>query len=324
MALPETRQQLIDWCLKKLGAPVLEINLDDLQIEDRVDEAIAYFNDYHFDGVERLYIKHIITASCVKLDVPATSNDWKKNDVLVGNISQGEVYVYDISSDLLYIRFKKKTGELIPGETATNQRTGETVTLSSLATDFMVGDIDRGYLNLHERIIGVIDIKAPESSTIGGAIGGMFDFQYQWSLNNMFNLASTDLVTYDIYKRYISLWEFMFRGMKGLRFNRVTNKLYIDVQNWNLIDQFIILEVLYTLDPNDYKKVYSNEFVREYCYSLIKLQWGNNLKKYNNIALPGGVTLNGQAIYDEAKEEIKELRERIRKEFEMMPNMVIG
>jgi hypothetical protein len=140
----------------------------------------------------------------------------------------------------------------------------------------------------------------------------------------MFNLASTDLVTYDIYKRYISLWEFMFRGMKGLRFNRVTNKLYIDVQNWNLIDQFIILEVLYTLDPNDYKKVYSNEFVREYCYSLIKLQWGNNLKKYNNIALPGGVTLNGQAIYDEAKEEIKELRERIRKEFEMMPNMVIG
>ena len=61
MAKPASRQQLIDYCLRKLGAPVLEINLDDDQIDDSVDDAIKLFNERHFDGVERMFLKYKIT-----------------------------------------------------------------------------------------------------------------------------------------------------------------------------------------------------------------------------------------------------------------------
>ncbi len=61
MAKPATRQQLIDYCFRKLGAPVLEINVDDDQVDDLVDDAIQLFNERHFDGVERMYLKYKIT-----------------------------------------------------------------------------------------------------------------------------------------------------------------------------------------------------------------------------------------------------------------------
>jgi len=61
MAKPASRTQLIDYCLRKLGAPVLEINLDDDQIDDLVDDAIQLFNERHFDGVERMYLKYELT-----------------------------------------------------------------------------------------------------------------------------------------------------------------------------------------------------------------------------------------------------------------------
>ncbi len=61
MAKPASRQQLIDYCLRKLGAPVLEINVDDDQIDDAVDDAIQLFNERHFDGVERMFLKYKIT-----------------------------------------------------------------------------------------------------------------------------------------------------------------------------------------------------------------------------------------------------------------------
>ena len=61
MAQPSTRQELIDYCLRKLGAPVLEINVAEEQVEDLVDDAIQLFNERHFDGVYQTYLKYEIT-----------------------------------------------------------------------------------------------------------------------------------------------------------------------------------------------------------------------------------------------------------------------
>ena len=61
MAKPNSRQGLIDYCLRRLGYPVLEINIDDDQIDDLVDDALQYFNERHFDGVERVFLKHELT-----------------------------------------------------------------------------------------------------------------------------------------------------------------------------------------------------------------------------------------------------------------------
>ena len=63
MAIPNTKATLKEWCLRKLGKPVVEVNVDDDQVDDRLDEALQYFADYHFNGVERMYLKHAITAA---------------------------------------------------------------------------------------------------------------------------------------------------------------------------------------------------------------------------------------------------------------------
>ena len=62
MAVPATRATFKEYCLRKLGKPVIEINVDDDQVEDRIDESIRYFWDYHFDGSHRTYYKHIVTS----------------------------------------------------------------------------------------------------------------------------------------------------------------------------------------------------------------------------------------------------------------------
>ena len=61
MAQPTDRRSFKEWCLRKLGKPVIEINVDVDQVDDRVDEALAYFYDYHFDGTEKIFLKHQIT-----------------------------------------------------------------------------------------------------------------------------------------------------------------------------------------------------------------------------------------------------------------------
>jgi len=65
MAQPTTKAELKDYCLRRLGAPVLEINVDDDQIDDLIDDAIQLFQERHFDGVERMFLKHKLTASDV-------------------------------------------------------------------------------------------------------------------------------------------------------------------------------------------------------------------------------------------------------------------
>ncbi len=62
MAVPATRSQFKEYCLRALGKPVIEINVDDDQVEDRIDESLRYYWDYHFDGTEKVYYKHAVTA----------------------------------------------------------------------------------------------------------------------------------------------------------------------------------------------------------------------------------------------------------------------
>lgn len=61
MAVPTTRDEFKAYCLRRLGAPVIEINVDDDQVDDRVDEALEYFWDYHFDGSEKVYYAYQLT-----------------------------------------------------------------------------------------------------------------------------------------------------------------------------------------------------------------------------------------------------------------------
>ena len=62
-----SRTDLQEYCLRRLGAPVIEINVDEQQVSDRVDDALQFWNEYHFDGTEKTYVKHEVTGSKLKL-----------------------------------------------------------------------------------------------------------------------------------------------------------------------------------------------------------------------------------------------------------------
>lgn len=75
MAAPNSRQTLIDHCLRRLGEPVIEINVDPDQLEDRLDEALQYYQEFHSDATVKTYLKHEVTATDVSNEYITVSND---------------------------------------------------------------------------------------------------------------------------------------------------------------------------------------------------------------------------------------------------------
>jgi hypothetical protein len=102
MANPSSRQQLIDYCFRQLGHPVIEINLDDDQVEDRIDEALSFYREFHYDAVELVYLKHQVTQSDIN------NNYISINDAVIGvtkvfpfsNRSTG-INIFDIRYQIL-------------------------------------------------------------------------------------------------------------------------------------------------------------------------------------------------------------------------------
>ena len=81
MATPSTRETLKQYCLRNLGKPVIDINVDDDQVEDRIDEALQYFAQYHVDGVERMYLKYLVTADDITRMTTDASESVTENSV---------------------------------------------------------------------------------------------------------------------------------------------------------------------------------------------------------------------------------------------------
>jgi hypothetical protein len=94
--------------------------------------------------------------------------------------------------------------------------------------------------------------------------------------------------------------------------------LYIDYTTAKLnAGEYIIIECYRKIDPADFTDIYNDMFLKKYATALVKYQWGENLSKFQGIALPGGVTLDAQQIKTEAQEEITRLEEESRLNFEM-------
>jgi len=247
MAIPASREQHKDWCLRQLGFPVLDINVDDDQIDDAIDQALQYFQDFHFDAVERWYLKHQITQD-------------------------------------------DKTNQYIP---------------------------------ITDNIIGVTRIF-PFGST--NASVNMFDLRYQMRLHELYDFTSTSYVNYVLTQQHIRTLDLLFSGEVPIRFNRHANRLYIDWDWVNDVEigEYIIIEGYIILNPADYTKVWNDRLLKKLSTAYIKKQWGTNMKKFQGMQLPGGIMMNGQQIYNEADQEIKEIEQLIRDTHEEPPQMIIG
>lgn len=247
MATVTTREQLKEYCLRRLGAPVIEINVDDEQIEDRIDDAFQFYREYHYDAVEMVYLKHQITAE----------------------------------------------------------------------------DIANLYVPVPDSVVGVSRIL-PFSNRSDGT--NIFSIRYQILINDLYSLMSTNLIYYYQVKQELELINQVLVGTKPVRFNRHMNRLYIDM-DWTgdvNVGDYIIVECYRILDPETYRDVYNDRFLKQYTTALFKRQWGENLKKFAGVQLPGGVTINADKIYEDALEEIKQIEAEMQSRFELPVDMFTG
>jgi hypothetical protein len=310
--LPQSKRDLKNWVLRRLGGDVIRIEISPQQCEDRLCEALNYFNLYHIDGAEDLYLKHIVTASLLESSLPLAVNQFTRGEILTGSISGATTRVIDHSTTTIRTQGLSDI-QFVAGETITGSVSLNTTTLTN-TNFFTIGDIDKKYIQLDDSIMSVIKIISTGNSNSSSS---MFGFKNQFIMNELPSLISTDIVSYDLFKRHLDLLDFELRTSPQFRFNGISEKLYIDAQ-WGsdiVVDDTLVFKVRKILDYSSLPKIYGSWFLLQYTYVLFKLQWGNNLKKYENVVLPGGKVLNGQQIYDEAITEMEKLEVRLKLEF---------
>lgn len=154
---------------------------------------------------------------------------------------------------------------------------------------------------------------------------GMWNYEYQYFLNNWDFFYSNGggwntmpMTNYYITKSYLDLIDHMMNVQPAIRFNKHRNRLYIDT-NWTRLnnmarskDYYLMIECYEVNDPETFGDVYKDKWLKRYATALAKMQWGSNLKKYQNTELPGGLVIDGQALYEEGKEEAEKLEEELR------------
>ena len=288
MAKPTTRQGLIDYCLRRLGAPVLEINVDDDQIDDLVDDTIQLFNERHFDGVERMYLKYKVTQA---------------------DIERGRSF----NAGTTTVNPTGGSGVVTSSATSTDSGAG-TFTSTFYETS--------NFIQVPDPVIGIEKVFKFNTSEISGS---MFSIKYQLFLNDMYRFDSIDLLQYSMVKTYLSDIDYLLTTDKQIRFTKTQDRLYLDI-DWADVtkDDFFVIDCFRALDPSDFAKVYNDSFVKRYLTALIKRQWGQNLIKFRGVKLPGGIELNGREIYEDAEREIEEIRSKMSSDYEIPPLDFIG
>lgn len=247
MAVPTSRQTFKDYCLRSLGFPVIEINVDDDQVDDRIDEALKYWWDYHFDGTEKIYYKHQVTS-------PDRTNK---------------------------------------------------------------------YITLPDNIIGAVNLFSIGDPSVRS--DDLFNIRYQIALNDLYTLTSVSLIPYYMTMQHLAVIQELLVGRQPIRYNRHRNLLHVDM-DWNTINdgEYLLVEAYQIVDPNTYTDAWGDRWLLTYATALIKRQWGNNLKKFQGMQMPGGLTFNGQQIYDEAMEEIKKLEDEMINSYSLPVADMIG
>tara|TARA_B100001250_G_scaffold298534_1_gene260104 strand:- start:3 stop:389 length:387 start_codon:yes stop_codon:yes gene_type:complete len=126
-------------------------------------------------------------------------------------------------------------------------------------------------------------------------------------------------------KTYLEDIDFLLTTDKQLRFNKKQDRLYLDI-DWGAetAGTYLVLDCYRALDPEAFKQIYNDSFVKPYVTALIKKQWGQNLIKFKGTKLPGGIELNGRELYDDAVSELSEIKERMTLEYEVPPLDMIG
>ena len=246
-----SRESLIEYALRKLGKPVIEINVDCEQLEDRLDEALELWQEFHMDATEKVYEPYQLTAD----------------------------------------------------------------------------DITNQYITFDSDVYTSITRVLPDNDA-GGS--GMFNLEYQLRLQDYTAFGSAtwgdNITGYKMYHQHLSLLNEVLIGETPIRYTRHADKLYLD-WDWTVDaveGEYIVVEAHKIIDPSSFTKVYNDIWLKKYMVELVREQWGQNLSKFAGVQLPGGVTLDGPSIKQDAQQNLERLREELKDQYQLPVDFYMG
>lgn len=329
MSVPSTRSEFKEYCLRRIGKPVIEINVDDDQVEDRIDEAMRYYWDYHFDGSDKQYYKY---------QIQLKNMPWNVSEVLISNGGIGysntdTVDLYQGNTAIGTVPIETNSNGTITSISVDGLYTTQFTNLG-LKTDptyviqtaggsgALLQPLKGGYIPMPENIIGVVNMFP-----VGQALNtnNLFNIRYQIALNDLYTLTSVSMVPYYMAMQHVQFLEQMLVGQQPIRYNRHKNQCYVDM-DWGILtpNDYIILESYGVVDPNVYTNVWSDRWLQRYAACLIKQQWGWNLTKFIGMQMPGGIQFNGEKILDDATREREALEKEMITSYSLPVTDMIG
>jgi len=324
MAEPTTKAEMIAYCKRRLGDPIAKVNITEEQADDRVDQALKYYYDYHFNGAEQMYYKHLVTANnhgsaIYDCTVVTAGTGYANADTVVftgGGGSGANASIITDGSGIIQSCILDDNGITYAQAPTVSVTTGGG---SGAAITCELG----GWIPMPENIIGAVRIFPVGDSN--SSVNNIFSIKYQIALNDLYTLTANSIVPYFSAFQHIRLLQDILVGRIPIRYNRHKNRLYVDV-DWDkvIVNQYMLMEAYQIVDPATYPDVYKDHWLLRYVTALFKQQWGNNLKKFSGTMLPGNVQLNGQLIYDEAMMEITQLETEMIDTYSIPDTFLIG
>ena len=215
----------------------------------------------------------------------------------------------------MYLKYKVTAADI----TRMTTNASESVTSNSITTTYERAD---NFIVVPSSVISVVNVF----SLSDRANLNMFDVRYQLRLNDLYDFSSTSIVHYEMTMRHLDFLDHILVGEKPMRFNQLSNRLFVDM-DWGVditAGEYLIFEVFRKLDPDTFTDIYDDIYLKRYATALIKKQWGQNLSKFSGTAMLGGVTLNGPELFSTALTEQQKLEEEIRSNYEEPPHMQQG
>lgn len=308
-----SKDQLFDYCKRRLGDPIVQINVTDDQIDDCFQETLTFWQIYHTDGTEKVYIKHKITGSSFTL---TDATNFQVGDQIIGLDSQGHdmdlvTSIRTKTGNVVGVSIQtSKTGlqgssntqvQFVTNQTIRNASNNSTTTISSI----VLGDVDTKSIPVDPTVYGVSRLFPFSLGQGQSGAASLFNLQYQLRLHELGNLANVSLAYYVQTMTNLRQLDMILNGAPLFRFNRYQDKLIIDAYwgaNLN-IDDWVLIEGYKSMDPTTYTRAFGDPWIVKHLTASIKRQWGSNLKIFNGIQLVGGVAVDGQAMYDEGSSE---------------------
>ena len=314
MAIIRSREQFKRYILEHLGEPLVKVNITDSQLESCIDDALAYWSNYHFEGSMRMFLKQIITPSMLKITDPKATFDCGGN---IKGLTSGATarictnYHLDgrtQSGGGIICCAGIRDRDFIAGETVDID--GKQYMLQSGPDYHIKGIVDEQRIKMPDWILGVVRI-IPFSQAMSSQ--NLFDLQFQIRLNDFQNLTSQSLIYYEQAMEHISLLNWELTAKPNFEFNQYEGYVYPQC-NWEYdlsVGDYMIFDCYRALDPKTATKMWMEPWFKGYALALAKKQYAQNLKKYQGVQLPGGITLNGSEMYQEAIQEIDKLEQQL-------------